>query len=183
MYTHFPTSPPLQPEHGHCSESPSPHSRPPHAVPSGDPAAPRIGPDRVAGSSPGTSNPWRLLVVDDSETNRQIMRLYLENTPYRMDEAEDGREAVKRFAAGSYHCVIMDHIMPVMDGLEATRRIRAHEVACGLAPTPIVGLTGQAFAEDETACLNAGCTLYLCKPLRRATLLDTLSGLLRASDR
>ncbi|EFL51987.1 response regulator receiver protein [Solidesulfovibrio fructosivorans JJ]] len=124
-----------------------------------------------------TGGPWKVLVVDDSSVNRQIVRLYLEEAPIVLEEAQNGREALERFVAGAYDCVIMDNIMPVMDGLEATRRIRAYEVVHGLPPTPIVGISGKAQTADETACLDAGYTLYLRKPVRKAMLLAALTGL------
>jgi len=136
----------------------------------------REGPDLPVPQNDG--GPWRVLLADDSATNRQLVRLYLEGSPYAAQEVENGLEAVKRFADGDFHIVLMDLVMPVMDGLEATRRIRDQETAEGLPPTPIVGLTARAFPEDEAACLAAGCTVYMSKPVRKAALLATLRRLL-----
>lgn len=173
--------------------------RPPNHLPAGrraPPAAPLSGirlagretipppdasPDKNA-AKPGPAWPpggrWRVLVVDDSTINRHLVRLYLEEAPVVLEEARNGREALERFVAGAYDCVIMDTIMPVMDGLEATRRIRAHEAGRGLPPTPIVGLSGRALDADEVACLEAGCTLFLRKPVRKAMLLAALAKIL-----
>ena len=124
--------------------------------------------------------PWRVLLADDSAGNRQVVRLYLENSPIVLEEVENGRDAVDRVRAGGVHIVLMDHVMPIMDGLDATRAIREQEARQGLPPVPIVGLTARAFPEDEAACLAAGCTAYLSKPVRKAALLATMGRLLAA---
>jgi CheY-like chemotaxis protein len=83
-------------------------------------------------------------------------------------------------AAGSpYDLVLMDVQMPVMDGLEATRRIRANEEASGGTATPIVALTANAYAEDREACLAAGMDALLVKPLDRERLSEALEAAAR----
>jgi PAS domain S-box-containing protein len=146
------------------------------------PASP-AAPD-ATGESPfaGATGPWRVLLVDDSVANRQVARLYLEGLPFAIEEVENGREALVRYkAAGGFDLVLMDHVMPVMDGLEATRAIRRYESDNGLAPVPILGLTARAFPEDEAACLAAGCSAYMSKPVRKAALLAILGRLLGAT--
>ncbi len=128
---------------------------------------------------PTGREPRRLLLADDSAGNRQVIRLYLENLPFEIVEVENGLEALEKFKAGGFHAVVMDHVMPKMDGLEAARAIREYERGQGLSPTPILGLTARAFPEDEAACLAAGCTAYMSKPVRKAALLATLSRLLK----
>ncbi|WP_285905201.1 response regulator [Pseudodesulfovibrio pelocollis] len=112
-----------------------------------------------------------ILVADDSDTNRALIELYFRGTPWRLDFAVDGRDAVARFASGSYALVLMDIRMPDMDGYEATRRIRALEAERGTEPTPIVAITADAFREHEVQCLAAGCTDFLAKPVRKDALL------------
>src|SRR5450432_1104692 len=78
------------------------------------------------------------------------------------------------FAAGHYDLVLMDRQMPVMDGLTATRKIRAWEQANGRPPTPIVALTASALKGDRETCLAAGCTAFLTKPIKQEVLLQAI---------
>ena len=99
---------------------------------------------------------------------------YLENTPYRVQIAETGAIACKMFEAGHYDLVLMDRQMPVMDGLTATRRIRAWEQANHRPPTPIIALTASALKGDREMCLAAGCTAFLTKPIKQEVLLQAI---------
>src|SRR5205814_6747735 len=94
---------------------------------------------------------------------------------YRVDVAEHGQAGVERFRAGEYDLVLMDMLMPVMDGLEATRAIRAWERAQGRPPTPVVALTANALDADVQRCLQAGCSGHVAKPVKRATLLQAIA--------
>ncbi len=78
------------------------------------------------------------------------------------------------FKAGDYDLVLMDRQMPVMDGLTATRTIRAWEKAHDLPPTPIIALTASALKGDRETCLAAGCTAYLTKPIKQDVLLQAI---------
>jgi DNA-binding response OmpR family regulator len=78
------------------------------------------------------------------------------------------------FETGLYDLVLMDRQMPVMDGLTATRRIRAWEQANDRAPTPIIALTASALKGDRETCLAAGCTAYLSKPIKQDVLLQAI---------
>jgi PAS domain S-box-containing protein len=118
--------------------------------------------------------PLRILLAEDSPDNCTITIAYLEGTPYRIDIAETGIAACEMFAAGSYDLVLMDRQMPVMDGLTATRRIRAWEHANGRAPTPIIALTASALKGDREKCLAAGCTAFLTKPIKQDVLLQAI---------
>jgi CheY-like chemotaxis protein len=90
----------------------------------------------------------RILLVEDSPDNCTIALAYLEDTPYQVEIAENGAIACEMFIAGNYDLVLMDRQMPVMDGLTATRQIRAWERANGrpasARPTPIIALTASA---------------------------------------
>ncbi|BAH74648.1 response regulator [Solidesulfovibrio magneticus] len=122
---------------------------------------------------PATAPP-RLLLVDDNRDNLALIRLYLESDHYRIDEAENGVQAVELFAAAPYDLVLMDLEMPVVDGYEATRRIRALERQRGAVPTPILALTAHALDEHRLLCQQAGFTDFLAKPVRKAAVLRTL---------
>ena len=116
----------------------------------------------------------RILLAEDSPDNCMITMAYLEDTPYRIEVAETGAIALEKFTAGHYDVVLMDRQMPVMDGLTATRRIRAWEQANGRPPTPIIALTASALKGDREMCLAAGCTAFLTKPIKQEVLLRAI---------
>ena len=115
-----------------------------------------------------------ILLVEDSPDNRTITVAYLQDTPYRVDIAENGAIACEKFAAGDYDMVLMDRQMPVMDGLTATRAIRKWEQANHRLPTPIIALTAAALKGDREKCIAAGCTAFLTKPIKQEVLLQTI---------
>ncbi|MDP3635148.1 response regulator [Phenylobacterium sp.] len=106
----------------------------------------------------------RILMAEDSPDNCTIALAYLEDT-YIVDVAETGVLACQMFKAGRYDLVLMDRQMPAMDGLTATRTIRAWEQANDRPPTPIIALTASALKGDRETCLAAGCTAYLTEML------------------
>jgi PAS domain S-box-containing protein len=118
--------------------------------------------------------PLHILLVEDSPDNCTIALAYLEDTPYRVDVAENGAVACEMFAVGDYDLVLMDRQMPVMDGLTATRRIRVWERANGRLPAPIIALTASALKGDREQCLAAGCTAFLTKPIKEEVLLQAI---------
>jgi PAS domain S-box-containing protein len=125
----------------------------------------------------GVSGPLRalnILLVEDYPDNRTITIAYLAHTPYRVDIAENGAIAFEKFVAGDFDLVLMDRQMPVMDGLTATRAIRAWESANGRKPTPIIALTAAALKGDREKCVEAGCTAYLTKPIKQEVLLQAI---------
>jgi PAS domain S-box-containing protein len=118
--------------------------------------------------------PLRILLVEDLEDNRDVVRLFLKDTPYQLDMAENGAIGVQRFQAGSYDLVFMDMQMPVMDGLEATATIRRWEQEQQRQPTPIISLTANAFQEEIDKCMAGGCTAHLSKPIKKRVLLQAI---------
>jgi PAS domain S-box-containing protein len=116
----------------------------------------------------------RILLAEDSPDNCTITMAYLEDTPYRVEIAENGAIAFERFVAGHYDLVLMDRQMPIMDGLTATRTIRAWEQANDRLPTPIIALTASALKRDREMCLAAGCTAFLTKPIKQEVLLQAI---------
>jgi PAS domain S-box-containing protein len=118
--------------------------------------------------------PLSILAAEDSENNRVLVDFYLQKTPYQLDFAANGEQAVERFCNREYDLVLMDIQMPVMDGYDAARAIREWERNHQLRPTPIIALTANAMREDEQRCLDAGCTAYLRKPIRKEDLLEAI---------
>ncbi len=121
---------------------------------------------------PGASS--RLLLVEDNPANRKIVELYLKDEPFTIDVAENGKRAVEMAAANAYEAILMDMEMPVMDGYEATARIREGEAAKGLPPTPILALTAHAWTAQRERCFACGCTEFLSKPISRVKLRQVL---------
>ncbi len=117
-----------------------------------------------------------MMLVEDMEINREIVAALLEGTGIGIVPEENGLRAVEAFAAapGKYDLILMDLQMPVMDGLEATRRIRAIDVPYA-AQVPIVAMTANAFAEDVAACKAAGMNDHIGKPVDVDVLLGKLS--------
>jgi CheY-like chemotaxis protein len=115
-----------------------------------------------------------ILLVEDSSDNRTITVAYLQNTPYRIDVAENGAVAYEKFTARHYDLVLMDRQMPIMDGLTATRAIREWEQRNHRPPTPIIALTASALKGDQEKCVAAGCTAYLTKPIKEEVLRQAI---------
>ena len=122
----------------------------------------------------------RVLVAEDIEANRNLLSLFLENLKLDLEFAENGREAVEKFSVGRYDLILMDIQMPVLDGYQATTRIRQWESAQNLKPVPIIALTAHAFVQQKKLCLDAGCTDFLSKPIQKKLLIEKL---LAVSDR
>ncbi len=124
---------------------------------------------------PGLRAGLRVMVAEDNRTNMMIVRKMLQGQFTTLIEAANGEEAVKLFQELSPDLILMDVSMPVKDGLQATREIRAWEAANGLVRTPVVALTANAFGEDRLACMAAGLDGFLVKPLSRADLLAEIA--------
>jgi len=120
--------------------------------------------------------PLSILLVEDSKDNRILIQSYLKKTPYQLDLALNGQEALEKVKRCSYDLVLMDMQMPVMDGYTATREIRKWEKksGCGLRRLPIVALTASALQEDIDRSLGAGCDVHLPKPISKSTLLEMI---------
>ena len=118
----------------------------------------------------------RILLVDDSSDNQVLVRSYLKQTPYRLDIADHGAIAFERFKSGYYDLILMDMQMPVMDGYEATKAIRAWEQEHDLFPIQVIALTALALKEDGVKIREAGCNAHMTKPIKRDTLLEILQA-------
>jgi CheY-like chemotaxis protein len=125
--------------------------------------------------------PLRVLVVDDHLVNQAVASATLRKWGHAVASAADGQEAVDRTARESFDVVLMDLQMPVMDGLEATRRIRAREQADGRPRVPIIAMTARAMAEDRDRCAAAGMDGYLSKPMNAQQFFDVLESIGRTA--
>jgi two-component system, cell cycle response regulator DivK len=110
----------------------------------------------------------RILVVEDQEDNRQILRDLLGNAGYELVEAADGAQALAAYAKQRRDLILMDIQLPVMDGYETTRRIRGDPESKAI---PIIAVTSYALAGDESKALAAGCNAYITKPYSPRALL------------
>ncbi len=116
-----------------------------------------------------------ILLAEDNRTNQLIIRHMLKSQNATIHVAENGRVAIARYRALRPALILMDWSMPEMDGLEATRAIRAIEKAEGLRPCRIIALTANALAADRDACLDAGMDDYIAKPVVKRVLLDKIA--------
>jgi CheY-like chemotaxis protein len=119
--------------------------------------------------------PLAVLLVEDNPVNLKLAQALLAKAGHRVTAAGNGREALDRIeaAGGRYDVVLMDVQMPVMDGLEATRLLRAREAASG-GHLPVVAMTANAMAGDREQYLAAGMDDYIAKPIRPPELTATL---------
>ena len=117
----------------------------------------------------------RVLVVEDQEDLRAILRFTLEGAGYEVVEAVNGAEGVERAEAERPDLVLMDIQMPVLDGYEATRRIKA---MAGMAATPVIAVSSFAMKGDEEKARAAGCDAYVTKPYSPKQLLGLVRQLL-----
>lgn len=132
-----------------------------------DPATPVQAPDRLL----------RVLLADDHPTNRKVIELMLQDLA-DVTSVENGAEALMALGADNFDIVLMDMQMPVMDGLEATRRIRETQAAMGQAPVPLIMLTANALPEHVAASHAAGADRHLEKPVTLAGLLEAMNDVL-----
>lgn len=117
----------------------------------------------------------QILLVEDYPTNQQIAIKYLEHAGYQVDLAEDGKQAVEAFKIKSYDVVLMDIQIPIMDGYEATAKIRELEKRFHRGTSvPIIAMTAHAMKGYREKCLQAGMDDYIVKPVKREQLLKTI---------
>lgn len=122
----------------------------------------------------------RILLAEDNPINQRVAAALLEALGCEVDVVGDGREALEAVQRETYDAVLMDMMMPGMDGLEATRAIRA--LSDAHAGVPVIALTANAFAEDRAACEAAGMSGFVTKPVTAATLRETLAAVLSAQS-
>jgi CheY-like chemotaxis protein len=147
------------------------------AVPAaaGSAANAQPAPPAAAGPAEAAGRPLRILVVDDVAANRMVARAMLVAAGHCVDSAADGAEAVSALQRERYDVVLMDVQMPLMDGLEATRRIRALDGPA--ARVPVLAVTASALPEQVEACHAAGMDGHVPKPIDRDLLLAAVARL------
>ncbi|MEO1459992.1 MAG: response regulator, partial [Pseudomonadota bacterium] len=123
-----------------------------------------------------------VLLVEDNQVNRLVAKQILAAAPIRVVEAHNGAEALDMVAVHQPDVILMDVSMPVMNGHEATRRIRERERAQQLTPTLIVGMTAHAMAGDRAKCIEAGMDDYLPKPVDGEKLLGIIEEQFHRSE-
>jgi hypothetical protein len=125
--------------------------------------------------APRAGGPLRILIAEDTEDNRTLLRHYLAGQPIEIEFAGNGAEALEAVSRpGDFDLILMDIDMPVLDGHDATRQIRQWEAASRRSPVPIVALSAHAIEEEVRACLDDGCVAHVAKPVDQATLIDTI---------
>ena len=145
----------------------------PASVAGGD-AAGDVARNSGLAATTGAQDRPAVLLVEDNPVNQKLATVLLERRGYRVVLARDGAEAVAAREAGGFAAILMDMQMPVMDGIEATQRIRALEEAGGTARIPIIAMTANAMQGDRERCLAAGMDDYIAKPVEARQLAEIL---------
>ena len=131
--------------------------------------------------SPAPRFVGRVLLVEDNRINRLIAGELLEQLGVQFDFAEDGAEALEKLDAGPFDLVLMDCVMPRLDGFDATQQWRERERRREQARTPIVAVTANATAADRARCIEAGMDDFLAKPILLPNLAKVCARYLRAA--
>ena len=137
-----------------------------------------MGEERNAVAEPADSK--KILLVDDNEINLEIEAEMLRDAGFLVETAEDGKIAVEKITQsrpGTYHLILMDIQMPVMDGYQATRAIRQIEDK-NLAEIPIIAVSANTFEEDRRKALESGMNAHLSKPLDMGQLSEVMGKFL-----
>ena len=121
----------------------------------------------------------KLLIVEDNEVERELLSRRFRKKGYEVVLAADGRVGVEMASTEEPNLILMDLSMPVLDGGEATRQIKARNDTSHI---PVVALTAHAMEGDRTRAINAGCDDYDTKPIDLKRLLSKIEALLRASE-
>lgn len=143
-----------------------------HGSQAGRPTAPPAS--RPAAPAPVDLSGLRVLVVEDDPVNSMLAIEMLQHAGAQVETADSGPAALALLRTQPVDVVLMDWRMPGMDGLEATRRIRAGQAGAEARRVPVIGLTANAFAEDRQACLDAGMDHVLTKPIERQRMLQDI---------
>ena len=122
----------------------------------------------------------KILLVEDNEMNRDMLSRRLERKGYEVVIAVDGQKAIDLAASVKPDLILMDMSLPVVDGWEATRRLKADALTKQI---PIIALTAHAMAEDERRAREAGCNDYDTKPIELPRLLEKIAAMLGSTGK
>ena len=156
-----------------------PANQMPRTAPSSTSQATPNSPSKEQAST-DNSPKHRLLLVEDNTVNQKVMSMMLRSLGYDWEIANNGEEALEALRRGPFDLVVMDCQMPVMDGFEATRRIRTDGAGVNDRDIPIIAMTANAMQGDKEKCLAAGMSDYLSKPARKMQLKEMLEQHLAA---
>ncbi|HWW24999.1 MAG TPA: ATP-binding protein [Caulobacter sp.] len=138
------------------------------------------GPVQLPEPAMGGDRAIKVLLAEDHAVNRKVIELIMQEVGAELVSVCDGRQAVEAYAAEPFDLVLMDMQMPVMDGLSATREIRAQELRGGRTPCPVIMLTANVLPEHLRASFEAGADRHLGKPIEAARLLSAVDDVLSA---
>jgi len=120
-----------------------------------------------------------ILIVEDNPVNQKLIAFLLARAGYTYEVAENGAEALRRLDQSQFKLVLMDMMMPVMNGYDATKAIRANPKLKNL---PVIALTANAMKGEDEKCRAAGCSDYLAKPYSKDQILNAISILIKKSQ-
>lgn len=121
-----------------------------------------------------------ILIVEDNPVNQKLIAFLLARAGYSYDVAENGQAALDRLDQGDYKLVLMDMMMPVMNGYDATKAMRLNP---RLKHIPVIALTANAMRGEDERCRAVGCDEYLAKPYSKNQILSAISLLLKRAER
>jgi CheY-like chemotaxis protein len=127
----------------------------------------------------GQAPPRTILLVEDFDDTRLMMKMWLSKNGYRVVEAETGEEAISAARRELPDLILMDMMMPGLNGLDATRRIREYQA---LRRTPIVAVSAYGASEYRSIAINAGCDEYVSTPFEPSELAELLESLIAARE-
>jgi CheY-like chemotaxis protein len=120
-----------------------------------------------------------ILIVEDNPVNQKLIAFLLARAGYTYEVAENGADALQRLDRSQFKLVLMDMMMPVMNGYDATKAIRANPKLKNL---PVIALTANAMKGEDEKCRAAGCSDYLAKPYSKDQILNAISILIKKSQ-
>ena len=118
--------------------------------------------------------PLQVLIVEDTQDAQTLIKMFLRKTPFKLTFADNGEVAIKVFKESSYHLVLMDVTMPVMDGINALREIRKREEEMKRPLPPIIALTAKSLPEEIDEIMKEGFTGYFAKPYEKERLVEVI---------
>jgi CheY-like chemotaxis protein len=120
-----------------------------------------------------------ILIVEDNPVNQKLIAFLLARAGYTYEVAENGADALQRLDRSQFKLVLMDMMMPVMNGYDATKAIRANPKTKNL---PVIALTANAMKGEDEKCRAVGCSDYLAKPYSKDQILNAISVLIKKSE-